>query len=48
MIYWHCAGKYDSPIELDTSLKAPDVPISVVLPICKEFVLQIVVALMPF
>jgi hypothetical protein len=30
----HCAGKYDSPVELNTALKAPDGSYSVVLPIC--------------
>ena len=32
----HCAGKYDSPVELNTALKAPDGPYSIVLPICEE------------
>jgi hypothetical protein len=33
----HCADKYDSPVELDIALKAPDRrPYSVVLPICEE------------
>ena len=31
-IYWHYAGKYDSPVELNTSLKAPDGPYVIVLP----------------
>ncbi len=31
----HCAGESDSPIELNSCLKAPDGPYSVVLPICK-------------
>jgi hypothetical protein len=31
----HCAGACDSPIELNSSLKAPIGPYSVVLPICK-------------
>ena len=31
----HCAGVSKSPIELNTSLKAPEGPYSVVLPICK-------------
>ncbi len=31
----HCAGVFDSPIELNSSLKAPIGPYSVVLPICK-------------
>ena len=31
----HCAGVCDSPIELNSSLKAPIGPYSVVLPICK-------------
>ena len=30
----HCAGKSDSPIELNSSFKAPDGPYSVVLLIC--------------
>jgi hypothetical protein len=31
----HCAGEFDSPVELNSSLKAPDGPYSVVLPACK-------------
>ena len=31
-----CADKYDSPVELNTSLKAPDGPYSIVLPICDQ------------
>jgi hypothetical protein len=31
----YCAGVFNSPIELNTSLKAPEGPYSVVLPICK-------------
>ena len=31
----HCTGVCDSPIELSSSLKAPNEPYSVVLPICK-------------
>jgi hypothetical protein len=31
----YCAGEFNSPIELNTSLKAHDGPYSVVLPICK-------------
>jgi hypothetical protein len=34
--FCHCAGKCDSPVELNTFLKAPDGPYSVVLPICEE------------
>ncbi len=33
----HCAGAYDSPIELNSSLKALIGPYSVVLPICKAY-----------
>ena len=32
----HCACKYDSPVELHTSLNAPDGPYSIVLPICEQ------------
>jgi hypothetical protein len=32
----HCTGKYDSPVELSTPLKAPDGPYSIVLPICEQ------------
>jgi len=35
-IYCHCVDKYDSPVELNTALKAPDGPYSVVLPVCEE------------
>ncbi len=35
-IFCHCAGKYDSPVELNTTLKAPDGPYSIVLSICEE------------
>jgi hypothetical protein len=31
----HCAGEFDSPVELNSFLKAPDGPYSVVLPSCK-------------
>ena len=31
-----CASKYDSSVELITSLKAPDGPYSVMLPICEQ------------
>jgi hypothetical protein len=32
----HCAGGFDSPIDLNPSLKAPDGPYRLVLPICKQ------------
>jgi len=31
---YHCAGNFDSPVELNCSLKVPDGPYSVVLPAC--------------
>ena len=31
----HCASKFDSPVELNSHLKAPESPYSVVLPACK-------------
>ena len=32
----HCTGEFDSPIELNSFLKAPDGPYSVVLHVCKK------------
>ncbi len=31
----HCAGEFDSPLELNSNLKAPEGPYSMVLPVCK-------------
>jgi hypothetical protein len=31
----HCAGEFDSPVELNSNLKAPEGPYSIVLPVCK-------------
>jgi len=30
-----CAGEFDSPVQLNSNLKAPEGPYSIVLPVCK-------------
>ena len=36
----HCAGEFESPVEINTSLRAPEGPYSVVLPICQACLLD--------